>query len=254
MVCSGMDWLKTTDFAHRGLHGLSEHCPENSMPAFEEAVDHGYGIEIDIQRSADNEAIAYHDLSLKRLTGKKGLLANMQTRELKKIRYLGTGVRISTLKDLLKFVRGRVPLLLEIKSAPGIPGTLELRVAELVRRYSGPVAMMSWAPATVEAMAILAPGVPAGRVISKYTDPQTPARFQWLQTKVSSVLSPSMQRLGPSSKLRFVACDIKDLLSENSQKTHEKDTPVLAWTITSSQEADRARAVADSIIFEGFKP
>jgi hypothetical protein len=63
-----------------------------------------------------------------------------------------------------------------------------------------------------------------------------------------------MQRLGQSSKRRFVACDIKNLLSQDSQKSAERDTPVLAWTIKSSEEADRARTVADSIIFEGFKP
>jgi glycerophosphoryl diester phosphodiesterase len=244
-----MDWLRTTDFAHRGLHGHIERCPENSMPAIEEAIDHGYGIEIDIQRSMDNEAIVFHDLSLKRLTGKKGLVANLQAHELRKIRFRGSSHTIPTLKQVLDLVEGRVPLLLEIKNAPGIPGMLEMRVAELIRRYSGPLAVMSWTPTIVKTLALLAPGIPSGRVISKLTDLQVPERAKWLQ----KMLTPKIG-FDSSTNRQFAACALKSLLSEHVPEERVGGAPLLTWTVTSSEEARRARALADGIIFEGFRP
>lgn len=244
-----MDWLRSTDFAHRGLHGIGGQCPENSLPAIEEAIGHGYGVEIDVQRSADFEAIVFHDLSLKRLTGDMKLVASLHSRTLKKTRICGTSARISTLKDVLDLVRGRVPLLLEIKSAPGIPGMLEKRVAELARRYRGPLAVMSWAPGTVEALSLLAPNLPAGRIVSKFANPKVPGHFRWFQ----GTFWPAFDS-DASKARRFVACELKSLLSQQMSEDRKDDTPLLTWTVKSNQEAHRARDLADAIIFEGFKP
>ena len=35
--------------AHRGFHDNRSECPENSLPAFERAIQMGYGIELDVQ-------------------------------------------------------------------------------------------------------------------------------------------------------------------------------------------------------------
>lgn len=244
-----MDWLKTTDFAHRGLHGLGEQCPENSMPAIEEAVYHGYGIEIDIQRSADNEAMVFHDLSLKRLTGKQGLVANWQSHKLKKTRLRGSKATIATLKEVLDFVQGEVPLLLEIKSAPGIPGLLEMRVAELVKRYRGPVGLMSMALASVEALALLAPRVPCGEVVSKLARRRASGGNRWLRQMPRPALA-----MPSSNGRRFVACEFESLLAEQPPRWIKNGRPLLTWTVTSSEQATQARELADSIIFEGFRP
>jgi len=52
--------------AHRGLHG--EGRSENSVAAFDAAIEKGYAIELDIQMSADGEAMVFHDYELSRLT------------------------------------------------------------------------------------------------------------------------------------------------------------------------------------------
>ena len=51
--------------AHRALHDLSARAPENSLPAVRAAVAAGYGIEIDLQPSADGVAIVWMSQSLK---------------------------------------------------------------------------------------------------------------------------------------------------------------------------------------------
>ncbi|EEW58192.1 MAG: hypothetical protein KAI82_03480 [Tritonibacter mobilis] len=50
---------------HRALHGLREKCPENSRAAVRAAIKVGYGIEIDLQVSADWRAMVFHDDELR---------------------------------------------------------------------------------------------------------------------------------------------------------------------------------------------
>ena len=54
-------------FAHRGMHGGK--VVENTIEAFEKAVENGYGIELDVQLSADGQAVVFHDYTLFRLFG-----------------------------------------------------------------------------------------------------------------------------------------------------------------------------------------
>ena len=58
--------------AHRGLHDVADGRPENSRAAIQAAISQGYGIEIDLQLSADHKAIVFHDFALDRLTDEMG--------------------------------------------------------------------------------------------------------------------------------------------------------------------------------------
>ena len=55
------DCFKTIPLAHRALHDVSGGIVENSLGAVLAAIRHGYGVELDIQLSADGEAIVFHD-------------------------------------------------------------------------------------------------------------------------------------------------------------------------------------------------
>ena len=59
-------------YAHRGLYNNSGSAPENTMPAFERAVKAGYGIELDVQLTKDEEVVVTHDFHLKRNCGIEG--------------------------------------------------------------------------------------------------------------------------------------------------------------------------------------
>ena len=63
----GLEALRGWGYAHRGLHG--DGVPENSMAAFKAALDHGYGIELDIHLLKDGNLAVIHDASLKRTAG-----------------------------------------------------------------------------------------------------------------------------------------------------------------------------------------
>ena len=73
----GLDWLTARPIAHRGLHDAAAGVIENTASAFKAALRHGYGIECDLQISADGEAMVHHDDALGRLTEGEGRLAEM---------------------------------------------------------------------------------------------------------------------------------------------------------------------------------
>ena len=81
------------NYAHRGLFGGD--VPENSLAAFADAVKAGYGIELDVQLSADGEVMVFHDATLERMTGEKGKLSEYTLDQLRTLRLNGTGGRES---------------------------------------------------------------------------------------------------------------------------------------------------------------
>ena len=124
--------------AHRGLHDRAAGVVENSRAAFAAAIAAGYGIEMDIQRSADGEAMVFHDDEMPRLTGLPGLVHDYTVAQLSATPLLDGGETVPTLAEVLALVAGRAPLLIEIKDqdgalGPGV-GPLEARVAELLAR------------------------------------------------------------------------------------------------------------------------
>ena len=64
------------DYAHRGLHDSSRLIPENSMPAFREAVKQNLAIELDIHLTRDGKVVVFHDESLKRICNAEGTVEN----------------------------------------------------------------------------------------------------------------------------------------------------------------------------------
>lgn len=102
-------------FAHRGLYSRDGSVPENSLASFSAAVEGGYGIELDIQLSKDDEVVVFHDDNLKRVCGVEGPVSSYTLAELKEFKLLDTEEKIPTFEEVLKLVDGRVPLIVEFK-------------------------------------------------------------------------------------------------------------------------------------------
>src|SRR5205085_12635253 len=103
-----LDRLGAVPFAHRGLHGPG--IAENSRAAFEAAIAAGSGIELDVQASADGEAMVFHDYELERLTDGFGALRTLSSAELQRVRLNGSDETIPTLIEILALIGGRTPL------------------------------------------------------------------------------------------------------------------------------------------------
>ena len=106
------------NIAHRGLHKEDQSIPENSLAAFRLAAENGYGIELDVQLTADNEVVVFHDDTLERVCGLEGKLSDFSWGELRSLRLCGTNERIPLLSEVFEAVGQRVPVIVELKRGP----------------------------------------------------------------------------------------------------------------------------------------
>lgn len=239
----------TTPLAHRGLHDVSQARPENSRAAIRAAIAAGYGIEIDLQLSSDDQALVFHDYELSRLTNARGPIRQRSAGEAANIALKhGDGETIPTLAEVLELVAGDVPLLIEIKDQDGGMGpdigSLEAATIAALNGYHGPVAVMSFNPHSVSEMARLAPHVPRGLVTSDFKSadwPLSDARCARLRD------IPDFD----STESAFISHDASDLARPRVQELRSR-APVLCYTIKSPESEAEARQFADNVTFEGY--
>jgi glycerophosphoryl diester phosphodiesterase len=240
----GLDWLTARPVAHRGLHDATNGAVENTASAFSAAIAGQYGIECDLQLSADGEAIVFHDDTLERLTDRGGALTSLTTSELKATTFKHTADRMMTLGELCDLVAGRVTLVLEVKSHFTGDMRLAERVASVVQSYAGPVAAMSFDPAVIGGLQAAAPGLPRGLVAQSRPDPEVPSGN-------SVRYAMNAMRARP----HFLAWSVRDLTGAwPILGRWGFGLPLLTWTVRTEADRLRARRWADQMIFEGFRP
>jgi glycerophosphoryl diester phosphodiesterase len=241
-----LSWLTARPIAHRGLHDAA--AVENTASAFAAAIAGGYGIECDLQPSADGEAMVHHDDALGRLTEGSGRLAEMSAASLKQVPFKRGGDRMLTLGELCELVAGRVTLLLELKSRFDGDRRLAARTAAVLSGYRGPVAAMSFDPAVIEALRHLAPRLARGLVAQRRYD-------DWPQLSPAQRRALAGLRHLPRSRPQFLAYAVRDLPAPAPLALRlALGLPLLAWTVRSEAERASAGRWADQIIFEGFRP
>lgn len=241
-------------FAHRGLHDRNAGRVENSRAAVEAAAQAGYAVEIDVQLSADGEAMAFHDAALDRLTGETGPLRARSAAELSGIALRdGAGETIPTLAEILDLLGGRVPLVVEVKDQGGAfdargVGPLERRVAALLSGYDGAVAAMSFNPVSVAALRDAAPGLARGLVAGRAEvfaeDGAPPGRCAALAGL------EAFEAVGAA----FLSYEARGLPDPRVAALRAKGAGVLCWTIRSVEAAAAVAPHVDAITFEGFLP
>ena len=132
-------------YAHRGLHDNASDAPENSLAAFRKAVEKGFGIELDVQLTKDLVPVVFHDFTLKRVCGVDKKVRELTFDQLQELRLCGSDQRIPSFDQVLRLVKGRVPLIIEYKIE-----ALDTRVCELGDRllsdYPGAYCMESFNP------------------------------------------------------------------------------------------------------------
>jgi glycerophosphoryl diester phosphodiesterase len=247
---TSLDWLTARPVAHRGLHDAAHGIIENTAGAVRAAVAAGYGIEVDLQISADGEAMVHHDAELGRLTEGKDRLDQLSAAALKRVAFRGSDEHMITLGELCDLVGGRVPMLLELKSGFDGDERLPRRVSAVLAAYDGPVAAMSFDPMQVSWLRQKAPRLPRGIVAAKYRPhPYWDQMSGWLRHGMGSLL-PAL-----TARPHFVAYAFANLPALAPWLArHVSCLPLLTWVVRSDAERQRALRSADQIIFEGFRP
>ena len=235
-------WIVERNIAHRGLH--NEKMPENTIPAFENAIKNSYPIELDVQQIADGTLVVFHDKTLKRLTERDGYVKKLNKESLQEYKILGSEFSIPTFEEVLELVNGQVPLLIEIKNT-GKVGELEKALWNVLKNYKGEFAVQSFNPFSLEWFKKNAPNVIRGQIASYLSDQKN---MSWFKKYFLRKMSFNKKISEP----HFIAYDWHNLPNHYVNKF--KDLPLLAWTVKSQEEYLATLPHCDNIIFEGFEP
>jgi glycerophosphoryl diester phosphodiesterase len=244
------DWLTARPVAHRGLHDAARGVIENMPGAVQAAVAGNFSIEVDIQLTADGEAMVHHDDALGRLTEGSGALLGKSAAELRAVKFKNTAERMMSLDDLLTLVAGRVPLVIEVKSHFDGDRKLVKRMADVLASYSGPVVGMSFDPDQVLALREIVPRLPRGIVAQRNYDDD-----YWKKLTREQRDSMLYLRHGFRTEPHFVAFWVNQLPAPAPWIARNIfGCPLLAWTVRTPEQREWAARHADQMIFEGFVP
>jgi glycerophosphoryl diester phosphodiesterase len=244
------DWLTARPVAHRGLHDRARGIVENMPGAALAAVAGNFGIECDIQLTADGEAMVHHDDELGRITEGSGALLGMTAAELKAVRFKDTSERMMSLGDLCTLVAGRVPLVIEVKSHFDGDRKLVARMTEVLSSYRGPAVGMSFDPDQVMALRELMPQLPRGIIAER-----TYEEADWPEATPAQRRGMLHLRHGWRTRPHFVAYWVDDLPAAAPWIARNIfGCPLLTWTVRTPEQRATAARHADQMIFEGFVP
>ena len=225
---------RTQVTAHRGA---SKAAPENTMPAFEAAIESGADyIELDVQLTKDGELVVFHDDNIKRTTDGVGVLTEKTYAELQ--RYSagswfsddGTydDVRIPKLSEVLDLVGHDIMLNIEIKSHGNVEATAE-KVVELVEEYD----------------------LTTSCYVTSFSY-QALKKVKELQPKIKTALIANIAPSTVYSQMKFIDAVSMNYLFVNSSVVnyaHYSGKKVFVWTVDRSGEMKKMMALGvDNII------
>lgn len=233
-------------YAHRGLFDNKTDAPENSLPAFQKAVEAGYGIELDVQLSKDGIPVVFHDASLKRMCGVNGNVWDYPLSELKQLKLADSNATIPTFAEVLDVVGGKVPLIIEYKL--DVPQTKVCRLAnDLLRSYTGAYCIESFHPLALLWYRRHRPDVVRGQLCMEY----------WNEDKYRGnpfffVLSYLVTNA--AARPDFIAYKHSDASNLSFRLTKHMGALAVAWTIKSQTQLEEAKKHFDLFIFDSFIP
>jgi len=250
MAPTDLSFLYHPLIAHRGLHDNNKQIPENSMAAFENAIEKGYAIELDVVMTKDQQLVVYHDKKLRRGLGVDQYLSELTFAELSTYKIFGSEQTIPLFRDVLSLVAGRVPLLIEVKNEGKVGEMERLLYAEL-QGYPGPYAIQSFNPFTLQWFRKNAPEVIRGQLagsfqVSDYdVEYAGTTRLPWYK----KVLLENML-LNFISQPHFIAYEIENLSPAKLKRLKKLGVPLLGWTVKNKAEYANFKENVDNLIVE----
>ncbi|MCL2248503.1 MAG: glycerophosphodiester phosphodiesterase [Oscillospiraceae bacterium] len=231
--------------AHRGLHSEDQSIPENSLSSFAAAKEAGYGVELDVQITKDNQIVVFHDHDLKRVCGVDKLIHDVDYSELLEYRLFNTGEKIPLLSEVLE-VLDDVPIVVELKPVGGKRNAVFCQNALDILRKDGKVwCIQSFDPRIVRWFRKNAPDVFRGQLSSlpRFLEPLSRYTALVLGNLLTNFLSRP-HYLAFSNTYRPLTVKLCRLLGVMN----------IVWTVRPDQDIERCERKHDMIIFEYFLP
>lgn len=246
----GWERLEGVRFAHRGLHDPEQGIPENSMAAFQRAIDHGFGAELDVHLMADGNLAVVHDSSLKRVCGADVLVEDLTFEELEDYPLMGTEEYIPLFREVLSLFEGKTPLVIELKAERGNANALTDAVMAELEGWKGIYCVESFHPAVLLRLKERYPHVLRGQLSQNFLrdsevgNLSLPVRFMLTNLLTTAATRPD-----------FIAYNWQDRgnislrLMKALYNVHEVD-----WTVRDRETMKDLDEAGATSIFEGFVP
>ncbi len=237
-------------FAHRGASAVA---PENTLPAFSEALAMGaHGIELDVQATADGELVVLHDFNLERTTTGAGLLRDHTLAQLVDVdagirsNNAFAGTKIPTLEQVFELTADRCIVNVEIKNMDWDGGPEAGPLTRMIqrRRLHDRVIVSSFNPFSLRKVRKLDPAIPLGLLyVSKLPRPAGP-RPTLVSTIRNLPFKHLLFHLFRAWSISLVAPDalhphFQSIDSQLMAEARRRSQDVNAWTVNCSAEARR---------------
>lgn len=234
-------------YAHRGFH--SEQVPENSLKAFEMALNYNYGIELDVRLTKDEIPVVFHDHSLYRMCGLDKKIDELSYEELQVLRLKNSNEKIPKLLDVLELVDGKLPLIVELKvTAEDDFALICEKTSDVLDDYKGIYCVESFNPFVLFWYKRFRPKVIRGQLATDF-----------IKDKIEGDLFTNMLLTNLcfnfQTKPDFIAYKhkYKNNLSYRLCRDLYK-TMTIAYTIKTKDELEKSKDDFHLFIFEGFHP
>jgi len=247
-----LDAIFDRPIAHRGYHDADNGVIENTPTAIGEAMRENFAIEVDVQETADGEALVFHDYTLDRLAEGTGKVIGHSSKDLLQV-HMKTGTdRLWLLQDLFDLVDGTVPLVIEIKSLlrRDAQGDFVRHVTDQVAAYKGPACIKTFDPD----MLSIARGHNSRVLRGIVADGAAPGPDYGLHGRMDRFILRHILH-APRTRPHFISYGIKDLpMAGPGFLRSVFKLPLMAWTVRTREQREKAARYADQIVFEGFDP
>ncbi len=235
-------------YAHRGLYENDSDHPENTLAAFENAMQNGYGCELDVQFTKDKKLIVFHDNDFVRACGDSRKVWQVDYDELKTMKLFGSQQTAPLFSEVLATVAGRQPLIVEIKAEEINPEwyyeVCEATMKEL-RGYKGEYCIESFHPYVVRWLRKNAPDVVRGQLVNgARSTPNLNPVLAWLIAVLACNVCGRPHFIAYNEKDRNLALRLAQKLGAMS----------VMWTVRTPQRCEELEKSEDAIIFEHFLP
>ena len=242
----GLAALRGWSYAHRGLFGSG--IPENSMAAFRKALEHGYGIELDVHLMKDGELAVIHDSSLKRTAGADVRIEDLTREDLEKYPLEGTEEKIPLFRDVLTLYEGKAPLIIELKPEKGNHAALTKATCDLLEGYEGAYCLESFDPRAVMWLKKHRPELIRGQLAYNYFTKK--GMLPWILK-----LLLTFNLMNVTTRPDFIAyrCDHLKVFT-NFLCRKVLGLQGVTWTLKNKEDYDDAVKKGWIPIFEGFIP
>ncbi len=236
-------------YAHRGYHDRARGVPENSLVAFQRAIDHGFGAELDVHLSADGRLVIMHDESLARTCGVDAEIADLTAAEMEQHRLEGTDEPIPYLEQVLSLFVGETPLIVEVKPTRGNHAALCEAVCRVLDQYDVDYCMESFDPRTLLWLRRNRPEIVRGQLSEHFQRHggeglAAPTRFVLHNLLTNCLTRPDFIAYRTEDRRDFTFRVCTGLLGAQE----------FSWTVRNAEQQRAAEGRGGVIIFEQFDP